>query len=456
MNNINVVILAAGSGSRMKSTTPKVLHEVAGQPMIDWVLRAVEGLAPAELFTVVGVGAEQVVDYVGERSQFVLQAEQLGTGHAVLQTRAHLVDKDGVTLIMAGDTPMFRAETLAEFVAAHENTHNAVTVLTAFTEDPTGYGRIVRGDDDNVLKIVEQKDASATERKIREINTGVFVFDNKLLFEALDSVGNQNAQGEYYLPDTLDILRRDGHQIGAHTLHDFTESLGVNDRVALSVANRVMRGRINQTLMQSGVELVDPTTTYIDADVQIGQDTLIEANVVIKGATTIGQNVTITAGSRIEDSQIGDNVVINASQIHGAIMDDGSDIGPFGHLRKGAHLAENVHVGNFVEVKNATLGANTKAGHLSYVGDATVGANVNIGAGTIFVNYDGVNKHQTTIGDDAFIGSNTKLVAPLTLGDRIITAAGSTITEDLPDEAMGIARTRQTTKENFWARMPHK
>lgn len=455
-DDVNVLVLAAGHGSRMRSTTPKVLHRVAGKTMIDWVLDAVAPLTQSKPITVIGVGAESVQAHVGDRSDFVLQAEQLGTGHAVQQAQAKLGDNHGVTLIMSGDTPMFRPETLAEFVQTHQNSKNAVTVLTAIADDPTGYGRIVRADDDTVLKIVEQKDASVTERRIQEINTGVYVFDNQLLFEALSQVKNNNAQGEYYLPDTLDILRQSGHQIGAHTLHDFTESLGVNDRVALAVANRVMHERINHRLMVAGVELIDPANTYIDADVTIGADTIVEGGVTILGHTTIGQNNVITQGSRIEDSQIGDDNVITASHIESAVLADRTTIGPYAHLRPKAELGDAVHVGNFVEVKQAKLAANTKAGHLTYIGNADVGESVNIGAGTIFVNYDGVNKFNTTVGDRAFIGSNTKLVAPVTIADEAITAAGSTITTDVPTHAMGIARSRQVNKADFWDRMPHK
>lgn len=455
-DDVNVLVLAAGHGSRMRSTTPKVLHRVAGKTMIDWVLDAVAPLTQSKPITVIGVGAESVQAHVGDRSDFVLQTEQLGTGHAVQQAQAKLGDNHGVTLIMSGDTPMFRPETLAEFVQTHQNSKNAVTVLTAIADDPTGYGRIVRADDDIVLKIVEQKDASVTERRIQEINTGVYVFDNQLLFEALSQVKNNNAQGEYYLPDTLDILRQSGHQIGAHTLHDFTESLGVNDRVALAVANRVMHERINHRLMVAGVELIDPANTYIDADVTIGADTIVEGGVTILGHTTIGQNNVITQGSRIEDSQIGDDNVITASHIESAVLADRTTIGPYAHLRPKAELGDAVHVGNFVEVKQAKLAANTKAGHLTYIGNADVGESVNIGAGTIFVNYDGVNKFNTTVGDRAFIGSNTKLVAPVTIADEAITAAGSTITTDVPTHAMGIARSRQVNKADFWDRMPHK
>lgn len=455
-DEVNVLVLAAGHGSRMKSRVPKVLHHVAGQTMIDWILDAVAPLTSNRPITVIGVGAESVQTHVGERSDFVLQAQQLGTGHAVQQAQDKLSASHGVTLIMSGDTPMFRAETLSEFIAAHRQSNNAVTVLTAVTQEPTGYGRIVRADDDTVLKIVEQKDASVTERRIQEINTGVYVFDNQLLFEALAQVKNNNAQGEYYLPDTLDILRQAGHQIGAHVLHDFTESLGVNDRVALSVANRVMHARINQQLMISGVELLDPDHTYVDAGVIIGQDTVIEGGVTILGQTTIGQDNLLTHGTRIVDSVIGNHNIITDSHIESATIADHVTIGPFAHLRPEADLANGVHIGNFVEVKQASLAANTKAGHLSYIGNATVGQSVNIGAGTIFVNYDGVHKFNTKVGDHAFIGSNTKLVAPVTIANETITAAGSTITEDVPEHAMGIARSRQVNKQDFWKRMPHK
>ncbi|WP_294973785.1 bifunctional UDP-N-acetylglucosamine diphosphorylase/glucosamine-1-phosphate N-acetyltransferase GlmU [uncultured Leuconostoc sp.] len=456
IDEVNVLVLAAGNGSRMKSSAPKVLHNVAGQMMIDWVLDAVEPLSKNKPITVIGVGAESVQAHVGKRSDFVLQSEQLGTGHAVQQAQSQLESSQGVTLIMSGDTPMFRSETLSEFIDEHNRSNNAVTVLTAIADDPTGYGRIVRADDDTVIKIVEQKDASITERRIREVNTGVYIFDNQLLFKSLSQVKNNNAQGEYYLPDTLDILRQAGHQIGAYTLHNFTESQGVNDRVALSVANRVMHERINQQLMISGVELVDPASTFIDGTVVIGQDTLIESGVTILGQTVIGKNNVITQGSRISDSIIGDDNVISSSHLESAQLANGVTVGPYAHLRPQADLGDNVHIGNFVEVKKATIAANTKAGHLTYIGNATIGADVNIGAGTIFVNYDGVNKFNTTVGDRSFIGSNTKIVAPVNIASEAITAAGSTITNNVPGHAMAIARARQINKENFWDHMPHK
>lgn len=455
-NEVNIVVLAAGNGSRMKSNTPKVLHHVAGKLMIDWVLDAVEPLSNRQPITVVGVGAERVEEHVGTRSEFVLQSEQLGTGHAVQQAQDKLSESTGVTLIMSGDTPLFRSDTLLELIEAHEKSNHAVTVLTAIADDPTGYGRIVRSDDETVIKIVEQKDASITERRIHEINTGVYIFDNQLLFDSLAQVKNNNVQGEYYLPDTLDILRQSGQEIGAYTLQNFTESLGVNDRVALSVANQIMHQRINHQLMLAGVELIDPAHTYIDADVVVGRDTVIEGGVTLLGHTIIGKNNVVTQGSRISDSIIGDGNVITASHLEEATIASGVTVGPYAHLRPQADLRDNVHVGNFVEVKQATLADNTKAGHLTYIGNATIGTDVNIGAGTIFVNYDGVHKFNTTVGDRAFIGSNTKIVAPVTIASEAITAAGSTITENVPNHAMAIARTRQINKENFWEKMPHK
>lgn len=454
MTNRYVVILAAGKGTRMKSTLPKVLHQVAGKPMVELVLDTALAAGVDQVVTVVGYGGDQVAEQLGDRSVIVRQAEQLGTGHAILMAEDQLGGQDGMTLIASGDAPLFRAETFNKLFAVHEKAGNAVTVLTAEAPNPQGYGRIVRDDLGNVIRIVEQKDATPAEEALTEVNTGVYVFNNQLLFESLHEVTNDNAQGEYYLPDTLEILRTQGYTVGAYKMDHFDESMGVNDRVALAQANQVMRQRINRYHMQNGVTLIDPANTYIDVDVQIGQDTVIEPNVSLLGHTKIGNKVLITAGSRLVNTKVADTVQIDASHMEDASVGEGATVGPYAHLRPKAHLAEQTHAGNFVEVKNAILGARSKMGHLSYLGDATVGEDVNIGAGTVFVNYDGVHKYHTTVGDRAFIGSNTKLIAPVTLADETITAAGSTITNDVPKHGMGIARSRQTTKLDFWSRTP--
>ncbi|WP_419155502.1 bifunctional UDP-N-acetylglucosamine diphosphorylase/glucosamine-1-phosphate N-acetyltransferase GlmU [Weissella minor] len=449
-----VVILAAGKGTRMKSDMPKVLHQVGGKAMVELVLDASEALNPQKIVTVVGHGAEQVNDVIAGRSAVVEQKEQLGTGHAILMAEEELADQEGMTLIASGDAPLFTVDTLQNLFAYHANSGTAVTVLTAKASDPTGYGRIVRDDLGNVVRIVEQKDATPAEASINEINTGVYVFNNKLLFDSLHDVTNDNAQGEYYLPDTLEILRTQGYTVGAYTMDDFDESMGVNDRVALARANAVLRKRTNEQHMRNGVTLLDPQATYIDVDVKIGADTIIEPNVVLKGETVIGSHVHLTTGTQIIDSVVEDNAVIDASHLEEAHVGVAATVGPFAHLRPKAVLGEEAHAGNFVEVKKAELGKRSKLGHLSYLGDATVGEDVNLGAGTIFVNYDGMDKHHTTVGDRSFIGSGTKIIAPVTIGDEALTAAGSTISDDVPSHAMGIARSRQTTKPDFWKRTP--
>lgn len=448
------VILAAGQGTRMKSKLYKVLHPVCGKAMVDHVLTQLERVGIDQIVTVVGHGAGQVKQLLGDRTTYALQAEQLGTGHAVMQAENILGQKDGITLVTCGDTPLFTAETFKQLFAYHEQQGAAATVLTAHTDQPFGYGRIIRDAAGTVAKIVEQKDATPEEAAVQEINTGVYCFNNQELFAALHQLSNDNAQGEYYLTDVIGILKQAGKQVGAFQMDDFTESMGVNDRVALANATRVMQQRINTRHMQNGVTMIDPATTYIDTDVQIGNDTVIEPGVVLKGKTSIGSDCVIGAHSEIRDSVIEDGVTVTASFLENAVMHKDSNIGPYSHLRPKAEIGVGVHIGNFCEVKNAQIGQNTKVGHLTYVGDATLGKEINIGCGTVFVNYDGMNKHHTNVGDYSFIGSGSNIIAPVEIGDHAYVAAGSTITDDVAPHDMGIARGRQVNKKGYYDRYP--
>lgn len=450
----NTIILAAGKGTRMKSKLYKVLHQVCGKAMVDHVLTQIEKNKMDNVVTVVGYGAQNVEDALGERTKYVLQKQQLGTGHAVLQTEALLGNLDGETLIVSGDTPLFTAETFTHLLEYHEAKHAAATVLTSVAPDPAGYGRIVRNDIGIVEKIVEQKDATTKEAAIAEINTGVYCFDNRTLFDALHLITNDNAQGEYYLTDVIGILKKRGDIVAAYQMDNFDESMGVNDRIALAKANQVMRNRINTHLMQNGVTLIDPASTYIDADVKIGTDTVIEGGVSIKGKTTIGSDCFIGAHSEIQDSVIHDSVKVLASFIEKSEMHTGSDIGPYSHLRPEAEIGEQAHLGNFVEVKKSVIGNGTKVGHLTYVGDATLGENINVGCGVVFVNYDGTAKHHTNVGDHAFIGSNSNLIAPLEIAEDSFVAAGSTITDSTEKFDLAIARSRQVNKPGYAKKLP--
>lgn len=449
-----VVVLAAGKGTRMKSKLYKVLHKVCGKTMVEHVVDAARGVNPAKIVTVVGTGAGEVEKVLDGKSDFAFQEKQLGTGDAVMTAKEELGDKDGATLVVTGDTPLFTTETFDELFKYHAEKGNAATVLTAEAPNPFGYGRIIRDDQGNVLRIVEQKDGKPEELKVKEINTGVFCFDNKKLFEALKHVDNNNAQGEYYLPDVLEILRNSGERVGAYKMPDFSESLGVNDRIALAQATKTMQRRINEEHMRNGVSFIDPDTAYIDAGVKIGNDTVIEGNVVIKGNTEIGSDCYITNGSRIVDSKIGNHVTITSSTLQEAEMDDNTDIGPNSHLRPKAVIRKGAHIGNFVEIKKAEIGENSKVGHLTYVGDATLGKDINVGCGTIFSNYDGVKKFHTNVGDHSFIGAGSTLIAPINVADHTFIAADSTITKDVDKYDMAIARGRQVNKPDYWHKLP--
>jgi len=450
MQKRNVVVLAAGQGTRMKSKLYKVMHQVMGRPMVGHIVNAALGAKADQVITITGFGSEAVKDYLGDKSKYVYQEEQLGTAHAVEQAKDLLEGKEGTTLVLSGDTPLLQADTLEKLMDYHEKEGAKATILTALADDPFGYGRVIREEDGSVEKVVEEKDASAEEKAVNEINTGTYCFDNKELFEAIEKVDNDNAQGEYYLPDVLGILKSNNEKVGAYALDNMDESLGVNNRVALSEASKLMKKRINETHMLNGVTLIDPDNTYIEAGVEIARDTVIEPGVYLKGNTKIGEDVVIGSDTVIVNSELADEVEIKQSVIEGAVIGKGSDVGPHSHLRKDSVLGEDVHIGNYVEIKKSTIGDETKAGHHTYIGDAEVGKGVNLGCGIVFANYDGKNKHKTIIGDHSFVGSNSNLIAPVEVGKNTFIAAGSTITEEVPENALGIGRARQENKEDFY------
>jgi len=450
---LHVVILAAGKGTRMKSRLPKVLHRAAGLPLLDWVLRLARSLDPASITVVTGHDATRVEGAAAaDDVRFVLQEPQLGTGHALLQTRPVLAAASGRVLLLSGDVPLLEGTSVRALLDRQAATSAALVVATARVADPTGYGRIVRDAAGALQRIVEHKDASEDIRRIDEINSGVYVFALEPLFEALSRVGSTNAQGEYYLPDLVDIYRRDGRAVDALALADPDEIRGINTRAELAEVGRILQGRINEAHMAAGVTLVDPATAYIGPDVTIGTDTVVHPFVILDGRTAVGAECELHAGTRISDCALGDRVVVlDHSVLQDSTVGHGVSIGPFARLRPKSELCEDVHVGNFVEIKKSTLGKGTKVGHLTYIGDATVGAGVNIGAGTITCNYDGQKKHRTVVGDGAFVGSDSTLVAPVTVGRGAYVAAGSAITHDVPDGALGIGRGRQSNKPGWVA-----
>ena len=453
-NNRYAVILAAGKGTRMQSKLYKVLHKVCDRTMVELVLDSLSDLEMQEVITVVGHGAERVKEVLGDRTKFVLQEEQLGTAHAVKVAKDELKDKEGTTIVMYGDTPLIRSETINNMLDHHEKMNAKATVLTAIADNPFAYGRIIRDVNGNLVKIVEEKDATEQERKIKEINSGIYCFDNKLLFEMLEKVKNDNNQGEYYLPDVLGLIREKKEIIETYLCDDFDETFGVNDRVALAYAENVMRNRINTKHMLAGVTLVDPTNTYIAPNAVIGRDTTIYPNVTIKSNTIIGEDCQIKPNSYLENVQIGNGVKVISSTISDSKIGDYTSVGPYSHIRNNCELGKNVRVGNFVELKNTIYGDGSKTAHLSYLGDTEVGSNTNIGCGTITVNYDGKNKYKTKIGSDAFIGCNSNLIAPLEIGDGAVVAAGTTVTENAPDDALVIARVKQENKVGYAKKMP--
>lgn len=443
------IVLAAGQGTRMKSKLYKVLHPVLGRPMVQHVINEVKKVKLEKIVTIVGHGAEKVKEYIGNESQFVIQEEQLGTGHACMQAEDMLKDKVGSTIVVCGDTPLITSETYQALFEFHEEQQAKATVLTAIAPNPFGYGRVLRDNQNEVKRIVEHKDANEQELLMNEINTGTYCFDNQALFAALKEVNNDNNQGEYYLPDVIEILRNKSEKVTAFVTPEFDETMGVNDRVALAEAEKVMKKRINNAHMRNGVTIIDPDHTYIDPDVIIDSDVVIYPGSIIKGQSHIKTEAEIGPHTEINNCVIGEETIVKESVVSKSDIGRRVNIGPYTHIRPEAKVADNAKIGNFVELKKVQIGENSKVSHLSYIGDADIGGNVNVGCGTITVNYDGKKKHLTTIKDNAFIGCNSNLIAPVTIGEGSYVAAGSTITDEVPDESLSIARARQTNKEGY-------
>lgn len=444
-----VVVLAAGEGTRMNSSQPKVLHPVAGAPMVSHVVQAAAALAPRQLIVVVGHGADDVKAALGNELTYVVQAEQRGTAHALLQAYRQVAADVEAILVLYGDTPLITTGTLRTICDRHATTRPAITMLTASLNDPRGYGRILRDGDNRVVGIVEEAVASDEQKSIREINTGFYMFDADWLWPALERV-QESPAGEYYLTDLIQMATADGQVVEALTTADPHETLGINTRAQQAEAEAMLRGRIRKHWLDAGVTMIDPSSTWIDADVSIGADTVLYPNTYLLGRTEVGRKCSLGPGTLVRDSIVGDGCQIVFSMIEEAVLEEDVDIGPYSHLRRGAHLGRGVHIGNFGEIKNSTLGPGVKMGHFSYLGDATIGEDVNIGAGTITCNYDGERKHPTIIEDRAFIGSDTMLVAPVTIGAESRTGAGSVVTRDVPPRSLAYgvpARVRQTESE---------
>lgn len=441
------IVLAAGKGTRMRSQKPKVVHEVLYKPMINHIVDVLKELKVDETIVVVGHGAEEVEALIDDVT-IVKQETQLGTGHAVLQVKDLLANREGITLVLNGDAPLIRKETLQGLIDYHTQHQNQATVVSADCDVSCHFGRIIK-EQDQVTGIVEFKDLLESQSDITEMNTGEYCFDNQELFYALEKITNNNAQHEYYLTDVIGIMNQKSLKVDAYKIDDFNEVGGINDRIALAEATQVLRDRINQEHLLNGVTIIDPQNTYIGRDVVIGEDTIIEPGCIIKGKTVIGKNCHIGPYCEFDHVEVKDNVEIKFSVISDSIIESGVDIGPYARLRTNCHILENVHMGNFVEMKKAVFGKGSKAAHLTYIGDAEVGSDVNIGCGTITVNYDGKNKSLTKIEDQAFIGCNSNLIAPVTIRENAFIAAGSTITDDVEKDAMGIARARQVNKEGY-------
>ncbi len=447
---ISAVVLAAGRGVRMCSDLPKVAHKAAGKPMILHIVDIVRQAGIEDINVVVGHGREVVQQLLAqEKVDFVLQEQQLGTGHALLQAEKN-IDPDSAVIVLAGDTPLLRSSTIQELINFHQEQKSPGTILSAELSNPAGYGRVIRQADQSFSRIIEEKDATEEERQIREINSGIYCFQAGMVFELLQKINTNNAQGEYYLTDVLELIKNTQQTVNIIKVEDAQEIYGVNDRIQLAYVESILRKRKNLELMREGVTIMDPSSTFIDKDVQVKKDSIILPYTIIEGATLIGENCQIGPYSRISNSHIGDKVIIDSSRVNEARIGNQCSIGPYAYLRPQSELHDNVKVGDFAEIKKSIIGEHSKIPHLSYVGDAIIGKGVNVGAGTITCNYDGRNKHQTIIEDQAFIGSNTNLVAPVRVGENATVGAGSTIAHDVPPDSLAVERAKQRNFHN-WA-----
>jgi len=449
--NTHVAVLAAGKGTRMKSALPKVLHRVAGLPMIDHVLASARALHPQSTIVVIGHMADSVRTALAHHQNlaFVVQEPQLGTAHALLTTEGALKNASGTLILLSGDVPLLSEQTLRTLLDRHTQSRAAATVVTAIVDNPHGYGRIVRSGE-QIARIVEEKDASPTERSIQEINSGIYAFALDGLFDAVRSIAAENAQREYYLPDLVAIYHRQGRPVETVVVSRAEEILGINSRAELAAVSRIVRDEKNRALMAAGVTLEDPATAYIDRDVTVGADTIIHPGVSLEGSTSIGSGCEIHSGSRLVNTRVGDRVtILNHCVINDSVIANDATIGPFAHLRTAVEVGDGARIGNFVELKKTVLGKGSKAAHLAYLGDASIGEKVNIGAGTITCNYDGERKNQTTIEDGAFIGSDSQLVAPVTIGKGAYVGSGATIREDVPAGALAVSAGKQRTIEGW-------
>ena len=446
--NLKAIILGAGQGTRMKSSIPKVIHKVCGKEMINHVIDVAINSGVQENVVILGHGADIVRKNLKADVNIAMQNEQLGTGHAVLMAKEYINDNE-IIVVLCADTPLIKKETLQNLFKYHTENEYFATVLTTKVEIPKGYGRIIRDENNNLLKIVEEKDANDEEKLVNEINSGIYCFNGQSLKESLNKLSNNNAQGEYYLTDVMEILRKENLKVGAFQGSTIQELMGVNSRIELSRAEKIMRNDINEYHMINGVTIIDPDSTYIEKDIIIGKDTTIYPGTVIGGKTVIGENCLIYNNCSIQNSKIGNFVTIESSTINESVVGDETNIGPYAYLRPKSIIGRNVKIGDFVEVKNSTIDDNSKASHLSYIGDAQVGKNVNIGCGVVFVNYDGKNKFKSIVKDNAFVGSNVNLVAPVVIEEYGYVATGSTITKNVPNGALSVARAKQENKEGW-------